>query len=601
MASTPASASRDFSVTLQSTYTVTSTGNSFVEQKFQLTNNSPTLYAKDYAVEYDSSKLSNIRVTTGQNPLPAEIVSTGSKTSIDIHFPDNLVGEGKSRTFFITYENPEIAQVSGNILEVNIPKLSKSSDYSQYQVIMKTPLQFGNPVRVTPSSYQLSQDSTNVVIQLSQLGTQGIAAVFGAKQVFDFTLVNNVSNPTNDLGIVQIALPPDTNRQKVAYESLNPAPKDIVQDADGNWIATYEIAAEKELAVTLTGKAILTLDNSQKLNLPPPDQRWWQPQTYWETTDQQLQKLAANYQNPKAIYDFVVSHLTYNYQREQTPNGKRLGAAGILADPTNAVCQEFTDLFVALARANHIPARRAVGYAYTANSHLRPLGFVQDTLHTWPEYFDQTQQIWIPVDPTWENTTGGVNYFDQFDFNHFVFSYNGLSSTLPYASGSYQSDRQLSHNIEVKFGTDSSLPAPHFRTEVTRNSFWSSPLHPQYRLKITNQTGIAWYNLPIKLQSDQSNVTVTGQTNLDYLLPFQSREITITADPSQKFQAVPFRLTVGVDSLSSTYELNTGINIQGSLNPNFVAVGLVGSMVIITALAWGLLVSRRPRHRAVRR
>ena len=56
---------------------------------------------------------------------------------------------------------------------------------------------------------------------------------------------------------------------------------------------------------------------------------------------------------------------------------------------------EFTDLFVAIARAAGIPARESVGYAYTTNSRLRPLSLVTDVLHAWPEYYDADKKIWV--------------------------------------------------------------------------------------------------------------------------------------------------------------------------------------------------------------
>ncbi len=595
-------ADNDFSVSLVSTYNVTADGSTFVEEKFQLTNNTPTYYAKDYSLDFASSKLSNIRVTDAQGEIPSEITTAENKTTVHINFKDTIVGEGKGRTFTVSFSNPDSAQISGKILEVDVPKLLNAGDYSNYQVIVKTPIVFGDPVRVTPNSFQLSKDSKNTSVSLDNLGDQSVSILFGNKQVFDFTVVNNVENPTSNIGVVQLALPPDTARQKVDYISLDPQPKEMTRDADGNWIATYEIAAEKSLNVSLAGKVFLSLEDSQDLYLPPPDHQWTDPQKYWESNNYQVVQLAKQYKTPREIYDYVVNHLTYNYGREESTTNDRLGSLGIIATPADAVCQEFTDLFIAMARANNIPARRAVGYAFTANSRLRPLGFIQDTLHTWPEYYDNTTGKWIPVDPTWGNTTGGINYFDQFDFNHVVFSINGQSSTLPYAAGSYRKERQITNNIDVKFGNDLALPAPTFHFDLNRNSFWNSPLNPQFTLKITNQTGVAWYNIPIEVRSDNQSVQVsTSLAHLDYLLPYQTREITIGTSTSQKLKAHPFTLTVLVDGLSSTYELNTAISFQGAFNPNIIAVGLVGCVVIVATLAWSILVSRRSRYRALRR
>jgi len=59
-----------------------------------------------------------------------------------------------------------------------------------------------------------------------------------------------------------------------------------------------------------------------------------------------------------------------------------------LDNTTNAVCLEYTDLFVTLARAAGIPSRSIEGFAYTKNSRLRPLSLVDDVLHAWVQYYD---------------------------------------------------------------------------------------------------------------------------------------------------------------------------------------------------------------------
>jgi transglutaminase-like putative cysteine protease len=110
---------------------------------------------------------------------------------------------------------------------------------------------------------------------------------------------------------------------------------------------------------------------------------------------------------------------------------------------------EFTDLFVALARANGIPARSIEGYAHTENDKLRPLSLVKDVLHAWPEYYDDKKHTWVMVDPTWGNTTGGTDYFEVFD--HIVFVRKGIDSTYPIPAGGYKFTAD-SKDIDLSFG-----------------------------------------------------------------------------------------------------------------------------------------------------
>ncbi len=138
------------------------------------------------------------------------------------------------------------------------------------------------------------------------------------------------------------------------------------------------------------------------------------------------------------IYSYVTGNLKYNYKRVVKGN-QRLGASKILNSPDQAVCTEFTDLFIALAREKGIWAREIEGYGFSSDPNLRPLSLISDVLHAWPEYYDQVKNIWVPVDPTWENTSG-IDYFSSFDLNHIVFAIHGKQSDYPLPAGMYKTE-----------------------------------------------------------------------------------------------------------------------------------------------------------------
>jgi hypothetical protein len=50
------------------------------------------------------------------------------------------------------------------------------------------------------------------------------------------------------------------------------------------------------------------------------------------------------------------------------------------------------------------------------------------------------------VDPTWGNTTGGIDYFNTLDFDHFAFVIKGQDSSYPIPAGGYK----LSQDINTK-------------------------------------------------------------------------------------------------------------------------------------------------------
>lgn len=75
----------------------------------------------------------------------------------------------------------------------------------------------------------------------------GVTLGFGDTQIFSFTLNYHLENPLNKEAKTKIALPPDTSFQRVFYESIEPKPKNILIDNDGNWLAEYYLSQEKLL------------------------------------------------------------------------------------------------------------------------------------------------------------------------------------------------------------------------------------------------------------------------------------------------------------------------------------------------------------------
>jgi len=113
-----------------------------------------------------------------------------------------------------------------------------------------------------------------------------------------------------------------------------------------------------------------------------------------------------------------------------------------------------------LSRAADIPAREIDGYAYTQNSRERPISLEKDVLHAWPEYYDKNEGTWVMVDPTWENTTGGVDYFHTFDFDHVAFVIKGKDPEYPVPAGGYKLPNQTQQDVTATFADNTIQPSP---------------------------------------------------------------------------------------------------------------------------------------------
>lgn len=605
----PVHADENFTTKLHTIYTVGESGQATIEHRLQILNKTPALYVKQYALKISSQQaLANIRVFDNGQAITPNVVQGDRFTSIGITFPDKVVGQNQGHELVISFQSPDFSTQTGQVLEVNVPSLAEETFYDQYDVTLITPQKYGAPVRVSPSASSSQVDGSAITTHFSNLGRQGVSALFGQQQVFQFTLRYHLHNPTDRVGITQVALPPDTSYQKLQYTSIEPLPQDIATDVDGNWIATYQLNPNQNLTVHAIGQALVTLEPNPFFPVQTPADELTKSAAFWEA-DGQVGALASQYPTPRAIFDYVVSTLQYPSNIPDTVL-PRLGANATLAEPTQATCQEFTDLFIAMARANHIPARRLTGYAYTQNNSLRPLSLINDILHAWPEYYDSDQQQWIQVDPTWTNTTGGVNYFDQFDLNHLVFAINGNNSSTPYPAGSYKDDGSDGKDVEVSFGETFTPTPPQIAATLVPHQWLGITIPGWYTLDLTNATGQAWYD------STVDEVQVTGpaelairQTEIATLLPFETQHIPVRIRHQTWNVLVPTKLSFSVElhgaggeyTIPVTIDTYAGHFFFGHLFDTTSVVGLGIGSSLLALIAGSVLVLRRRSSRPVRR
>jgi len=603
----PVLADSNFYTSLHTSYTANTQGITTVSHLIKLTNKTPTLYARQYALKISSPSISKVTVMNNGQVIPAEVVTSNNLTSIGITFPDEIVGEGKSRTIEITYQNPDSSLISGKVLEVLVPKLASAEEYDEYYVTLYTPKAYGQPTRTTPSSSSTGENETSYITAFQPQGGESVNALFGSSQVFKMNLRYHLQNTGPNPGLAQVALPPDTLYQKLLYETLDPTPQKMEVDADGNWIATYEIPAQSTTTVNTVARALVTLSPNQNRPQSPPSSSLTKSQDFWESKDPLIQDLAAQNQTPREMYTFVVDQLSYDYSR-LAGDANRLGAKAALDQPAQANCQEFTDVFIALSRANNIPARRLTGYAHTENSVLRPLSLVEDILHAWPEYYDKSKGTWIQIDPTWGNTTGGSNYFDQFDLNHVVFAINGSSSGTPYPAGSYKLADTNTKDVEVVF--DQSFPAttPNFTVTAEPQRIFGLAIPGIQELVVTNTTGQAWYNIDVQLFANDSAIELSrSHSYINQILPFQTVTVPFTGYSSQTVWGVTAPAEVEISYVDDQNETFNQTQVLPAQQLTFEAGGhglkvithpvflpALGALSLGCALlAGGLLVYRR--------
>lgn len=600
-------AAADFSSQVVTTYEVDNSGQTKVSHDFVLTNLTPTLYVKQYAIQLQQTGLTEIQAQIAGETSKPHVTETKNNTNIALEFSDQVVGQGNQRHFSITYQSPQIAVINGQVLEVRIPQTAQAESESSHQVVLKTPLTFGQPYRVMPKADKTAIKGNQVVQTFDSTQGQAILAIFGKEQVYQLDLRYHLDNPLGSPVMTQIALPPSAAYQSLIYQVLEPRPMRIEEDPDGNWLAEYNLAANQKLTVNASALAKISLDPNPQFQPVEPSPNHTASQLYWETKSPTVKQLAANQQNPAQLYQTVIDTLNYT-KADLTQATERLGAEKSLSQPEDAVCQEFTDLFVTLARSQQIPARRLTGYAATNDQTIRPTALLGDVLHAWADYYDYQSGSWHQVDPTWEDTTGGLDYFSQFDLNHIVFAINGASSTLPYAVGSYKSESEAtSQDVVVNLANQFQLLDPQIEVKWLPTKLGKLTLPGVYTLEVTNQNGQGWYNLQGKFISDQSAQFIPNNFVWRSLLPFQTKQLKFFAtNPGLLPTRTPLHLQLKLGGETETLEFEeTSISaapaIFKSANQFILILAVGGASIIVTLGAGSLLVYRQRKAGALRR
>lgn len=547
-------AENDFKVDAHVTYDIKEDGSTKVHYEVNLQNLKTEILAQSFKISLESGGISEAKAFSRGSELPVSVVNSDGSSTLDVSFENEpLAGKGKVRNFTIDFTEKGVTEKTGQVWEVSIPKLSNSEYFDTYDVQLKVPSSFGELAYISPDPLtNESRLGENVYsFNKNQVNSNTITAIFGEFQVFSFNLTYHLENPLKIVSKAEIAIPPDTSFQKVFYESMSPSPDNVIKDDDGNWLAEYNLSPRERVDVKVLGK--VELFSSPRDLTPPNESRLGQylgEKKYWEVNTPAIKKLAQSLKTPQNIYNYVVGALTYDYKRVN-PTTDRKGALAALSSPSSAICLEFSDLFVALARAAGIPAREVNGYAYTENPSLQPLSLVADVLHAWPEYWDSNKKTWIPVDPTWGNTTGGSDFFTKFDLRHFTFVIHGGDSEKPYPPGSYKLGPNPQKDVFVSFDKPSELKKDIIDiTTLVPKTFVVKSL--PFIITVKNNGSTALYNKIVTISYPGG---VKEQELIDFLPPFGSREIKRDLPVGLLGSRLPDGATATIDNFTKKIQI----------------------------------------------
>jgi len=447
-------AADEFNVSQQIKYQITNSGNASVSQHIELTNNFSQIYPKEYQISLSSDNIQNITGSDDSGNIIHKITQENETTIIDLTFNQPNTGKGQITKFNLNYEIKNLAQQKGNTWEIALPENQSLGHQNQTEIYIEIPSSFGNLsfTSATPQNNIFLNNQTELYFKTTSK-PQKILLIFGDYQLFDFKFKFFLKNDSSSNKEMIIPFPPETNSQKITYREIIPPPQNIDVDPDGNFLAKYIIPPNQTTEINLNGQAKIIHTNLNSAEINP--QLYTTKKQFWDTDDSSLIKSTLQLNSIKNIYDYVVS--TLEYKTNNYDSSIRQGAAMALAFPNQSLCTEFTDLFITLCRIKGIPAREVEGFAYSNNTKIKPININTDILHAWPQYYDNNKKAWVSVDPTWEKTTNGVDYFNDLDPNHFAFVFHGLDSQSPIPPGGYK-DNQNIKTVNVEFAKEELSP-----------------------------------------------------------------------------------------------------------------------------------------------
>ena len=502
---TNVSAASEFATSYDVLYDVDESGITTVTEKITLKNLTSEYYANQFKLTIGATSVFDVKASDPAGSLEVISEQKDTSTTIGVKFNTQVAGIGKTLPWVLVFKSKDFAEKAGKVWEIRAPKISSTSNLENYNLTISVPQSFGDVSGVSPlpKSRSISSGKTFMTFDRDQLKSSGVSASFGTNQLFDFDLAYHLQNSNLMPVLTNIALPPDTSFQDVIFQRIEPKPLNVTVDDDGNYLAWYRLYRGQKVDIRVLGSAKLYISSKVKNPSLPLDlkKKYTASDKYWEKDNPQItaklsEILGENSpddtgEKVRLIFNFVVDSLKYDSER-LNGNIERMGAVTALSNPDKAICMEFTDLFIALTRAAGIPARELDGYAHTANTTLRPLSLNKDILHAWPEYWDD-RRGWVMVDPTWQNTTGGVDYFSKLDLNHFVFVVKGFSSSEPIPA----------NDVKVTLSENDFLGKPQLDVEILSPNPVLSGFPGLLKVRVNNLGNGLYPSAPLSVRAEK--------------------------------------------------------------------------------------------------
>jgi transglutaminase-like putative cysteine protease len=219
--------------------------------------------------------------------------------------------------------------------------------------------------------------------------------------------------------------------QAVLSMKVSPDDYQLVVDEYGNHYAEFDFSKQPAGSTRIVKIDYRVVVNELSYDLSDCQgellDNFLQPELHIESANPQIVSLARKLsqgtdnvcQQVRAFYDYITNNLVY------TSNGENWGAQAALG-PMGADCTEYTDLLVALSRAQGIPARYYEGLLYLDEG----TATIAKTEHAWPDVYLPVVG-WTALDPTLGRfLLNRDRYFAHYTPDHIIVTLGASPSVL---------------------------------------------------------------------------------------------------------------------------------------------------------------------------
>lgn len=449
-------------------------------------------------------KLSNLSVTniTGSN-VDYNIEELELGQGIYVKVPNYRETTYSSPyTIYLNYKTHIYLRSVKDWVAIQIPALHEDTQFTQtddssntstkveYNLNVVVDSNISPLAKIYPLKYSVIPNSDRTTYSFNGEDRVGepVYLEFGTNRVFRFE--SRLKTPKTDTivpekyssafsalstNIYSVPLPRDfgENNQRVLIENISPQPSKVTTDLEGNIVATFEVPANKESEIYISGyiwveqntleeiKSLPNITYSEYISTVKGDSnlsKYLSSTKYWETTDTFITSKASELSKDantlmdviRNDYTYVNDVLEYDFSKAESEN-ERIGAKAALLGG-GSVCMEYSDSMIALLRAQGIPTRAAVGYIGIEEN--KESNIPHQWVQVWvPEYG------WLSIDPTYEskNMQIGANidsvlwetFFDDNETNLGIYTADSVNT---------KSFTKENYNISVYAIDESEIP-----------------------------------------------------------------------------------------------------------------------------------------------